>query len=376
MIPAGIYIHIPFCAVKCMYCDFYSIADRNTEIHRFVKAITNEINRCNVDVSDLAFDTIFIGGGTPSLLEANSIESILNALDQKYDLKKITEITIEVNPGEAPFEKLKDFTRLGINRLSMGVQSLEPDLLKFLTRIHTVSQVFETYDHARSAGFNNINCDLIYGIPEQSRKMWIRDLKRIMDLQPEHISAYMLTVEKGTELYQLVHNEDLIMPPEKTMGDWFLETHGFLETGGYSAYEISNFSKTGFECEHNLHYWRIQPYLAFGPSAHGFDGQNRWNNSRSLDHYLKQIEKGVTPISNNETLNKTELINEMIGFGLRMREGINLNQIPKEFIDSFQQKIFHTMKKWNGCILMKKNRVHLTKSGMAFADSIAIDLIN
>ena len=160
------------------------------------------------------------------------------------------------------------------------------------------------------------------------------------------------------------------------MGDWFLETHEFLETGDYSAYEISNFSKPGFECEHNLHYWRIHPYLAFGPSAHGFDGQNRWNNSRSLDHYLKQIEKGVTPISNNETLNNIELFNEMIGFGLRMREGINLNQIPKELIDSFQRKIFHTFKKWNGCVLMENNRVHLTKSGMAFADSIAIDLIN
>lgn len=165
------------------------------------------------------------------------------------------------------------------------------------------------------------------------------------------------------------------MPPEKTMGNWFLETHGFLETGGYSTYEISNFSKTGFKCEHNLHYWRIQPYLAFGPSAHSFDGQNRWNNSRSLDRYLKQIEKDVTPISNNETLNKIELFNEVIGFGLRMKEGIEQDRIPVEFRNRFNKNLEGAQKKWEGCFIVNEKSISLTKTGMVYCDAICVDLM-
>ncbi|MEE3188681.1 MAG: radical SAM family heme chaperone HemW, partial [Candidatus Neomarinimicrobiota bacterium] len=310
---AGIYIHIPFCAVKCIYCDFYSITDRENSIPRFINAIVKEIETCTVDVSNWKLETIFIGGGTPSLLNGRNIESILNALERKYDLAQIKEWTMEANPGEAPLERLKDFRSLGINRLSMGVQSLEPDLLKFLTRIHSANQVFETYEHARNAGFENINCDLIYSMPGQSWEIWERDLLRVLDLKPDHISAYTLTLEKGTELYQFVKKGQVTMPEEDQTGGWFLKTHGILNSHGYSAYEISNFAKPGMECRHNLHYWRIHPFLAFGPSAHGFNGSNRWGNVRSLDQYLTQIESGNTPISMKESLTQKNLTNELIG---------------------------------------------------------------
>ena len=358
-----------------MYCDFYSIADREDAIPRFVKAIITEIERCNVDTSGWKIDTIFLGGGTPSLLESKYIESILKSIQTKYDLSSVTEFTLEANPGEAPKDRLKEFRDLGINRLSMGVQSLEPDLLKFLTRIHSVEQVFETYDNARSIGFDNVSFDLIYSIPGQTWEIWERDINRIIDLEPNHISAYTLTLEKGTDLFKLVKDKKVRMPENEITGEWFLKTHQLMESNGYPSYEISNFSQPGFECRHNLHYWKIHPYLAFGPSAHGFDGTNRWNNSRSLDHYLQQIESGNSPISMMETLSKKDRLNEMIGFGLRMKEGIDLKQISTEFRDQFNRNLENAQKKWTECLRVTKKSVSLTTTGMVFGDAIGIDLM-
>ena len=372
---AGIYIHIPFCAVKCIYCDFYSITDRENSIPRFINAIVKEIETCTVDVSNWKLETIFIGGGTPSLLNGRNIESILNALERKYDLAQKKEWTMEANPGEAPLERLKDFRSLGINRLSMGVQSLEPDLLKFLTRIHSANQVFETYEHARNAGFENINCDLIYSMPGQSWEIWERDLLRVLDLKPDHISAYTLTLEKGTELYQFVKKGQVTMPEEDQTGGWFLKTHGILNSHGYSAYEISNFARQGMECRHNLHYWRIHPFLAFGPSAHGFDGSNRWGNVRSLDQYLTQIESGNTPISMKESLTQKNLTNELIGFGLRMNEGIDLAQIPERYLNQFITNLESAREKWSDVLILRDSSVSLTKKGMVYTDAVGVDLM-
>ena len=201
---------------------------------------------------------------------------------------------------------------MGINRLSIGVQSLEPHLLKFLTRTHSVDQVFKTYEFARSAGFNNVNCDLIYAIPGQTWDIWQRDLNKIIALDPEHISAYTLTLEKGTDLFKLVKNKKIKMPDDELSSAWFLKTYNILNQAGYASYEISNFSKPGFMCQHNLHYWKIHPYLAFGPSAHGFNGKVRWNNSRSLDQYLQLIELGHNPLSKKEQLSSIDLILSLI----------------------------------------------------------------
>jgi len=372
---AGIYIHTPFCAVKCIYCDFYSIANREEAIPRFVKAIITEIERCEVDTSDWEIDTIFLGGGTPSLLESKHIESILKSIQTKYDLSSVTEFTLEANPGEAPKDRLKEFRNLGINRLSMGVQSLEPDLLKFLTRIHSVEQIFETYDNARSIGFDNVSFDLIYSIPGQTWEVWERDINRIIDLEPNHISAYTLTLEKGTDLFRLVKDKKVRMPENEITGEWFLKTHQLMESNGYSSYEISNFSQPGFECRHNLHYWKIHPYLAFGPSAHGFDGTNRWNNSQSLDLFLQQIESGNSPISRIETLTEKDKLNELIGFGLRMNDGIDLKKIPKIFQIQFGENLKIIEKKWEGCFIKNENSISLTKTGMVFGDAIGVDLM-
>ena len=372
---AGIYIHIPFCAIKCMYCDFYSIADQNDQIPSFIEALIKEINISKRPQDDIIFDTVFIGGGTPSLIDAKFLEKIISALDKKFDLSNINEFTIEANPGEAPKERLRDFLSLGINRLSIGVQSLHPHLLSFLTRIHDARQVFTTFDNARSVGFENISCDLIYSIPGQTWSMWEKDLRKIISLQPNHISAYTLTVEKGTNLFDLVRNHKVKMPTDDRTGKWFLDTHEILEQSGYPGYEISNFSSANMQCKHNLHYWRIDPYVAFGPSAHGFDGQRRWNNTRSLNNYFQKIKSSEKPVSTIENLSDLDLINEALGFGLRMKEGFSISLIPDQYLKIFFKKFKKIKKEYPKLIYDKENRIFLTIKGMLLSDQIIPELL-
>ena len=372
---AGIYIHIPFCTVKCIYCDFYSITERKDIIHRFINAIIREIEMCNSDVSEWTFDTIFIGGGTPSLLNGSKIEKIISALYKKFDLSNLVEFTIEVNPGEAPTEHLKLYKDYGINRLSIGVQSLQPKLLKFLTRIHDRKEVFQTFNNARDIGYDNINIDLIHSIPEQTLKLWKSDLEEIIGLNPEHISAYSLTVEKGTELFEMVKKKIVLMPKENINAKFFENTIRRLTSNGYSLYEISNFSKPGLLCKHNLHYWNIEPYLGFGPSAHSFDSNYRWNNTKNLDSYLQGIESNRSVKSKVEQLSKTNIINETIGFGLRMSSGIALNKLPKEFRKRFENKLLSANQKFKNCLKKTNQRVSLSNKGFLFADEIIVDLL-
>ena len=372
---AGIYIHIPFCATKCMYCDFYSIADRNDQIPLFIKTIVKEIDIYEAIDDNLIFDTIFFGGGTPSTLDAFSIEKIINALDKKFNLSNITEFTIEANPGEASKDRLKDFLNLGVNRLSIGVQSLHQNILTFLTRIHSPKQVLETFNDARQVGYTNISCDLIYSIPNQTWKMWEKDLIQIIDLEPDHISAYNLTVENGTALFDMVKTKKIIMPNDDKSSDWFLKTHKILEDGGYPGYEISNFSKNRMVCKHNIHYWKIDPYYAFGPSAHGFDGKKRWNNVRSLNQYIQKVESGKTPISKLEYLSQVDLINEALGFGLRMKNGFDTRLIPSNLSSTFQNKLEEVREKYSDLLKLDNDFLLLTIDGMVLSDQIIPELL-
>jgi len=375
MTTAGIYIHIPFCNVKCMYCDFYSVADRNLDQPRFFEALIKEINRFDFTSITEQFDTLFIGGGTPSLMSPNQLELILKALSDKIVFSALTEITMEVNPGEAPFDKLVEFYSLGINRLSIGIQSLEPSLLTFLTRIHTVEDVFSSFKSARKAGFNNINCDIIFNIPGQTKQILQRDLKTIIDLEPEHISTYSLTVEHGTKLNKLVSAGEVLMPSIEVDAEMYQMTREILSNNGFEQYEISNFSKSGKECLHNLHYWHIEPYIGFGPSAHSFDGIRRWNNVRLLDQYMKKMEEDLSPISTSEDLTLIQKINEKIGFGLRLNEGIDLDKLSETHKKQFNQNVEQHRNKWDGYIDKVGNKIKLHEKGIAFADAIAVDLI-
>ena len=375
MIRAGIYIHIPFCTVRCMYCDFYTTTYEKNSIPKFVNAIVLEIEQCEVDVSNWIIDTIFFGGGTPSLLDSKSIETIIKALQKKYNLSNIQECTIESNPGQLTANGLKAIRDLGINRISIGVQSLEPDLLKFLTRNHSVNDVYKTYKLVRKAGFDNVNIDMLYSIPGQTPEMLKRDLKSIIALEPEHISAYALTVEKGTELHHLVHNLNVIIPQDPDGTTWLSFTSDFLSDNGFHPYEISSFTQPGQECLHNLHYWRMEPYLAFGPSSNGFDGHRRWRNIRPIEDYLGKIRNGESPIVFTEELNYKEILNEKVGFGIRLTEGVDLNKIRQPELSCLMQNIESAKQKWPGCFAQGNGTLKLSKKGILFADALAVDLL-
>jgi oxygen-independent coproporphyrinogen-3 oxidase len=358
-----------------MYCDFYSINNREDSIPEFIQSLISEIERCEVDTSKWEFNTIFIGGGTPSLIKSKYMELIINALHKRHNLNKIKEFTIELNPGEAPKDRLKGFKNLGINRLSIGVQSLEPLILKFLTRIHDVKQVYETFDDAREVGFDNINCDLMYSIPNQSWNTWSKDLKEIINLKPEHISAYALTPERGTQLFKLMKEKKITMPSAEQKSKWFLDTHNMIKSHFYMPYEISSFSKKGYECQHNLNYWKILPYIGYGPSAYSYDGAKRWQNINSIDSYIKKLKSYKSPIHFSETINEKNKTNEIIGFGLRTTSGILVDKIPKVYSQKFRKNLKSVLKKWEKAIIVDKIFIKLNQSGFLFADAIAIDLM-
>ena len=372
---AGLYIHIPFCEFKCMYCDFYSASDKETLIPEFVKALILEIERCQVETQDLEIETIFIGGGTPSLLKSKYIELIVNALHKKHKIDNVKEFTIEANPGEASQKRLKNFLKLGINRLSIGVQSLNPHILRFLTRTHSPNEVFKTFQNARNIGFKNINCDLLYSIPNQSWNRWSKDLKEIIKLKPDHISAYSLTSEKETQLFKLIKEKKITMPPDEQKSKWFLDTHNMLKNNFYMPYEISSFSKKGYECQHNLNYWKILPYVGYGPSAYSYDGTKRWQNISSIDSYIKKLNSHKSPIHYSETINKKNRTNEVIGFGLRTTSGISVDKIPKVYSQKFRKNLKSVQKKWEKAIIVDKNFIKLNQNGFLFADAIAVDLM-
>jgi len=371
---AGIYIHIPFCKVKCNYCDFYSITEREHQREQFSKMLCREIDLYSKQNEfDFQLDTIFFGGGTPSLLTPNQLEQILSTLHKCYDLSNVTEITMEANPGEAPLEKLVQFRKLGINRLSMGFQSLQPKLLNFLTRIHSREQSLETYKNARKAGFENINVDIIFSIPDQTINMLEEDLETIVQLKPNHISAYSLTVEAGTELNKLVKHNQVVMPKDESDLAMLFFVREMLTKNGYNPYEISNFSLQNQECKHNLHYWNSDPYLAFGPSAHGYSFQNRWWNVRSLDEYLRRLENNESPIVSKEFNDATLKFNELLLNGLRLTRGIPVKKLTA-INPNYKKDLVLGLNKWQSELAINKESLYLTDKGIPFLDSILPDL--
>ena len=370
---AGLYIHIPFCKVKCVYCDFYSITKREKQIPLFTECLLKEIDLYKEYSEKWSFDTIFFGGGTPSILPAKYLEQILQKLHDTFDTSKVTEISLEANPGEAPFEHLKDIKSLGVNRISMGFQSFDDKILKLLGRLHEAKDCFNTFKNVRKAGFDNINADMIFNIPELSVNNWKKDLNKLLELDPEHISAYSLTVEPSTKLFNLVKNKKVLMPIEKTDIEQFLITEDILSKNGYHQYEISNYAKKNKECKHNLHYWNLSPYLSFGPSAHSYDLKKRWWNVRSLEKYTNYLEKGKLPIEDNEILSRKDNYNETILNGLRLSQGIKTSDL-KEYSDIINKTEFNkVIDKWD-CLSVSDNNIRLTKEGFLFVDEISTDM--
>lgn len=367
---SGIYLHIPFCNTKCIYCDFYSITDHSRK-NELINCLIKEIEEKSLLLKDKQFDTIFFGGGTPSLLAYDDFSYLFNSLYSNLSISDNSEITIEANPGTMNKKKLNEFKKLPINRLSFGVQSFIDSELKFLTRIHSAEQAISSIKSAQDAGFNNINLDLIFALPYQNIESWQYSLDKAIDLKTKHISAYSLIYEEGTVLYDLHKKKKVNKANEEKERELFDFTMEYLKVNGFCQYEVSNYAREGFECRHNLKYWNRNEYIGFGPSAASFINNRRWVNTRNIDEYIKRVSSGDVSYDLFETIDEQTSIYEYIFLGLRSK-GINL----KEFLNQYN---FDFEKKYSGaCSLLLKNSLaektdstfKLTPKGYALCDEI------
>jgi oxygen-independent coproporphyrinogen-3 oxidase len=373
--PGGIYVHIPFCVKKCRYCDFYSITDFSLKF-RYLQALMKEVQM--VPSAPLVFDTLYFGGGTPSVFTPEEIGQIVEATFKQFDIAPDAEVTLEVNPGTVTYKQFNGYLKGGINRLNIGAQSFQDANLQFLGRIHTSRDSIQAFDWSRRAGFENVGLDLIYGLPEQTKENWRIDMQRALKLNPDHLSCYMLTCEPGTPLHRDLHAGRYQPLPDGKARELFNLTAEFLENNGYVQYETSNFARkfkadtTRYISRHNFKYWTFAPYLGFGASAHSFiEPQRHWNLS-DVKRYIQEIEAGQLPVEETEVLTGEQLIMEAIYLGLRTFNGIDVKSFHQnfglDFLKIFKETITDLEKE--GMLRTEQSRIMLSRKGMSYLDSI------
>jgi len=368
----GLYVHIPFCVSECRYCDFFSVP-RLENIPEFLTALGREMALCR-EVFE-SFDTLYLGGGTPSVLHADQLALLFAHLRRNFSIRDEAEVTLEANPADLSPPFLEALRSLGISRLNIGVQSFDEDVLNFLGRRHTGDQALQAIDSALQAGFENFGIDLIYGIPGQSRHAWRKTLEQAASLSIPHLSCYQLTVEPDTPLGRAYRSGAFELSASDELFEWFMETSEFLEASGYVHYEVSNFSRSdALRSRHNSKYWQHVPYLGLGPAAHSFDGQRRWWNVRSLEAYLRQLDAGQLPVESGEILTAEELQLESLFLGFRTKAGIDLGDFAKKYGDDlWSSKKGQLEPLLNaGHLKIVDGRLQPTRTGMALADSLAL----
>jgi len=368
---AGLYIHVPFCKSRCFYCDFYSVTDTGL-IPRFLKALFKEIDVYREEFS--GFDTLYLGGGTPSLLALHQIEALLEKVHKTFTILGAAEITIEVNPADWKKNDLKALQGMGINRINIGVQSLNENELTLLGRRHNRGQAISALEDAQAAGFTNIGIDLIYDLPGQTLAGWQETLNQALDFAPDHLSCYELEIKPGTPLGQRYELGEFPYPSQDLMREFFMRTSEFLEFSGYIHYEVSNFAK-GMEraSRHNRKYWDHTPYLGLGPSAHSFKAGRRWWNHSSVRQYLDDLAKDRMPVEGSEELTNEQLHTEALFLGLRTKQGIDLERHKLRYGHDLMQEKGPVLEQWGreGLIEIEGGFVRPKRAGMAVADGLA-----
>lgn len=369
----SLYIHIPFCKQKCFYCDFPSYASIDYLREDYVEALCKELERKAIKYK---IKSIFIGGGTPSYLETKEIVKILKSIN-KLNLSDDMEFTMECNPGALEEEKLKAMLDGGVNRISMGLQAVQNSLLKEIGRIHSFKQFEENFRLARKVGFKNINVDLMFGLPNQSLEEWKESLEVIARLNPEHISAYSLIIEEGTAFYNLWERNKLILPSEEEERDMYSITKNILKEHGYHQYEISNYAKVGRECYHNKVYWRNEDYLGIGSASTSFIDGKRIKNIENVKAYIDKINSEEDVIEDITINTLDDSMEEFVFMGLRMIEGINVNEFNKRFgvnIESIYKDVID--KNINKKLLvLESENLRLTEKGIELSNSVMSDFI-
>jgi len=372
---AGIYLHIPFCKTRCIYCDFYSTT-RSEMADRYVSALCRELELRKSYLDNEPVETIYFGGGTPSQLSKENFEKIFKTIEREYNLGNCEEITLEANPDDLNPEYIKMLASLPFNRISIGIQTFNEQTLRLLKRRHTAGQAISAVKECRMAGFQNISIDLMYGLPGETPESWKADLEQAISLNVEHISAYHLIYEEGTPLYEMLQKHKVEEVDEESSVDFFALMIDRLTKAGFQHYEISNFCKPDMYSQHNSSYWTGKKYLGCGPSAHSFNGNTRQWNVASLDKYIAGIEKGI-PDFDIEELDVTTRYNDFVITSLRTMWGLSLNRLEEEFGTELKQYCLENAQTYldSGKLEIRDNTLFLSKEGIFISDGIMSDLL-
>ena len=372
---AGIYMHIPFCKTRCIYCDFYSTTQSRLQ-EPYIKALCKELEMRKEYLQGESVETIYLGGGTPSQLSRENFEQIFATIERVYGLNHCHEITLEANPDDLTPDYLKALSALPFNRISMGIQTFNDSTLKLLNRRHNATQAIQAVENCRRYGFHNISIDLIYGLPGENAQSWEKDLDQAIRLNVEHISAYHLTYEEGTPIYNMLQKHRVEEVDEDTSVRFFSILMDKLKAAGYEHYEISNFCRPGMYSRHNTAYWQGVKYLGCGPSAHSFDGKSREWNCASLKEYIDGIESGNRKYETEERDENTRY-NEFIITSIRTQRGISLEKLRNEFGKALTAYCMNLAKPYldSGKLEIKDNAIRLTRDGIFISDGIMSDLL-
>jgi len=356
----GIYVHIPFCTQKCGYCDFYSLKWNEIQENMYIQAAINEIKSHSALSGKFAVDSIYIGGGTPSIINPMHMDDIINTIKSIFTVEKDCEISMEANPNSLA-GNLASYREIGINRLSMGIQSLNDDILKKIGRIHNSKEALEAIDRAKSFGFENINGDVMFNIPGQTIDDIDNTINELIKKDVKHISFYSLKLEKGTPMYASEKNKEIIMPDEDCEREMYYSGRNIMEKHNLMQYEISNFAMKDYECRHNLKYWNQEEYIGIGPSAHSFLGNMRFSNPSDITEYILSGEDEIFDRNILEFMNEGDMIFEYIMLRLRLTEGLKFMDFKSKFSVDFREEYAAQIE-------------HLTKNDLAEADHEAIRL--
>ena len=360
----GLYVHVPFCRTKCIYCDFYSVT-RPGEADVWLASLGQEIALYKDRFSRI--DSLYIGGGTPTCLDERRMAALFQRLHEHFRFAANSEITIEANPDDIDGPAAAALKSLGINRLSLGIQSFDDGDLAFLRRRHTAAGAEYALEAAIGAGFSNIGIDLMYGLPGQTQDTWLATLERALSFNPAHLSCYQLTPEGETDLSRMVGTGRILLPGEEEAADLFLMTSRFLEAHGFTHYEVSNFAASRrLFCRHNQKYWNHVDYLGLGPAAHSFDGAGRWWNYRSLERYCEALSRGMRPVEGEEMLSPEQRELERLYLGLRTRRGVSLPSLREESLPAVREL------KRAGLVTVRGGRLCPSRRGYLVADSLPV----
>jgi oxygen-independent coproporphyrinogen-3 oxidase len=372
----SLYIHIPFCVKKCLYCGFYSTPYSIKGAEQYISSLQIEAAGYKHDFLNALFSTVYMGGGTPSALEPEQLDRVIGIIKDQFRIAGDAEFTMESNPNSITSEKLGLLLERGVNRLSLGIQSLSDEILVTLGRLHTAKQATEAFSLARRSGFNNIGVDLIYGIPGQTMTQWEESLDAVIGLKPEHLSLYSLSLDEGSQFHRMAEAHRFTLPDDEIVAQMYERAVMKLRKAGFDQYELSNFSLPGFECRHNMNYWERGEYLGLGPGAWSFISGIRYANIADSAAYSKVLSCGQKAVHSQEVVATATAAREAVLLGIRTMKGLDIDRFERDFGKDLRSRLERNISRLedSGLLLLRDGRLKLTDQGMLLSDEVLVRL--